>query len=62
MVADCAMGTDVCHWMFKKRVNMVQSQQDGPLTGWWGSNLHTSNAENSVNPTWEVVKLGDGGH
>ena len=30
MVVGCALGTDVCHWMFKK-VNMAQGQQDGPL-------------------------------
>ena len=30
-MAGCAFGTDVCHWMFKKTVNMVQGQQDGPL-------------------------------
>ena len=28
----CALGTDVCHWMFKTKVNMVQGQEDGPLT------------------------------
>ena len=27
----CALGTDVCHWMFKTKVNMVQGQEDGPL-------------------------------
>ena len=31
MVAGCALGRDVCHWMLKE-VNMVQGQQDGPLT------------------------------
>ena len=31
VVAGCAVGTDVCHWMFKKKVNMVQGQQDSPL-------------------------------
>ena len=31
MVTGCAVGTDVCHWMFKTKVNMVQGQQDGPL-------------------------------
>ena len=29
----CALGTDVCHWMFKTKINMVQGQEDGPLTG-----------------------------
>ena len=28
----CALGIDVCHWMFKIKVNMVQGQEDGPLT------------------------------
>ena len=31
MVAGCALKTDVYHWMFLKKVNMVQGQQDGPL-------------------------------
>ena len=31
-VTGCALGTDVCHWMFKKKVNMVQGQEDGPLS------------------------------
>ena len=31
MVASCTLGTDVCHWMFKKTVNMDQGQQDGLL-------------------------------
>ena len=31
MVTGCALGTDVCHWMFKTKVNMVQGQEDGPL-------------------------------
>ena len=31
MVVGCALGIDVCHWMFKKKVNMVQGQQEGPL-------------------------------
>ena len=30
-VSGCALGTDVCHWMFKTKVNMVQGQEDGPL-------------------------------
>ena len=30
-VTGCALGTDVCHWMFKTKVNMVQGQEDGPL-------------------------------
>ena len=30
MVAGCALGTDVCHWMVLKRVSMAQGQQDGP--------------------------------
>ena len=30
-VTDWALGTDVCHWMFKTKVNMVQGQEDGPL-------------------------------
>ena len=25
----CALETDVCHWMFKTKVNMVQGQEDG---------------------------------
>ena len=32
-VTGCALGTDVCHWMFKTKVNMVQGQDDGPLRG-----------------------------
>ena len=32
-VTGCALRTDVCHWMFKTKVNMVQGQEDGPLTG-----------------------------
>ena len=31
MVPGCDLGTDVCHWMSLKKVNMVQGQQDGPL-------------------------------
>ena len=31
-VNGCAVGTDVCHWMFKANVNMVQGQEDGPLS------------------------------
>ena len=31
-VTGCALGTDVYHWMFKTKVNMVQGQEDGPLT------------------------------
>ena len=31
MVACCALGTDVRHWMFRKKVNLVQGQQEGPL-------------------------------
>ena len=31
-VTGCALGTDVCHWMLKTKVNMVQGQEDGPLT------------------------------
>ena len=27
-VTGCALGTDVCHWMFKTKVNMVQGQED----------------------------------
>ena len=30
-VTGCALGTDVCYWMFKTKVNMVQGQEDGPL-------------------------------
>ena len=30
-VTGCALGIDVCHWMFKTKVNMVQGQEDGPL-------------------------------
>ena len=26
MVAGCALGTDACHWMFKKNVNMHGSR------------------------------------
>ena len=32
MVTDYALGTDVCHWMFKTKVNMVQGQEYSPLT------------------------------
>ena len=31
-VTGCTLGTDVCHWMFKTNVNMVQGQEDGPLS------------------------------
>ena len=31
MVSGCALRTDVCHWMFKTKVNMVQGQEDSPL-------------------------------
>ena len=31
MVAGFALGTGVCYWMFEKKVNMVQGQQDGYL-------------------------------
>ena len=31
-VTGCALGTDVCHWMFKTKVNMVQGQEDGLLS------------------------------
>ena len=31
MVTGCALGTDVCHWMFKTKVNMVQGHEDAPL-------------------------------
>ena len=31
MVSGCALETDVCHWMFKTKVNMVQGQEDAPL-------------------------------
>ena len=31
MVAGCALGTDVCHWVFQKKVKMVKGQQDGPF-------------------------------
>ena len=31
-VTGCALGTDVCHWMFKTKVNMVQGQEDASLT------------------------------
>ena len=31
-VTGCTLGTDVCHWMFKTKVNMVQGQEDGPLS------------------------------
>ena len=30
-VTGCALGTDVCHWMFKTKVNMVKGQEDGPF-------------------------------
>ena len=33
MVAGCALETAVSPWMVKKKVNMVQGQQDGPLNG-----------------------------
>ena len=32
MVDGCALGTYVCHWMFKKKINMVQGQQNGPVS------------------------------
>ena len=32
MLAGYILGTDVCHWMFEKRISMVQGQQDDPLT------------------------------
>ena len=28
----CALLTDVCHWIFKTKVNMAQGQEDGPLS------------------------------
>ena len=31
MVTGCALGRDVSHWMFFKKVNLVQGQQDSPL-------------------------------
>ena len=31
IVTCCALGAYVRHWMFEKKVNMVQGQQDGPL-------------------------------
>ena len=31
MVSGCALETDVCHWMFKTKVNIVQGQEDAPL-------------------------------
>ena len=31
MLSSCALGTDVCHWMFKTKVNVVQGQEDAPL-------------------------------
>ena len=33
MVAGCALQTDsdLCHWMLKQKVNIVQGQQDSPL-------------------------------
>ena len=31
-VTGCALGTDVRQWMFKTKVNMVQGQEDGPLS------------------------------
>ena len=31
-VTGCALGTDVCHWMFKTKINMVQGQEDAPLS------------------------------
>ena len=30
MVSGCALETDVCHWMFKTKVNIVQGQEDAP--------------------------------
>ena len=32
MVSGCASETDVCHWMFKTKVSMVQAQEDAILT------------------------------
>ena len=31
MVSGCALQTDVCHCMFKTKVNMVQGQEDACL-------------------------------
>ena len=31
MVSGCALETDVCQWMFKTKVNIVQGQEDAPL-------------------------------
>ena len=28
MVSGCALETDVCHWMFKTKANMVQGEED----------------------------------
>ena len=28
MVSDCALETDVCHWMFKTKANMFQGEED----------------------------------
>ena len=28
-VTGCALGTDVCHWMFKTKVNMVKVKKMG---------------------------------
>ena len=33
MVSGCALETDVCRWMFKTKVSMVQGQEDAPLKG-----------------------------
>ena len=46
-VTGCALGTDVCHWIFKTKVNMVQGQEDGPLS--------YSNCQRSIHsssPAW----------
>ena len=34
-VAGCALGTNVCHWMFKTKINIVQGQEDGPLNAYF---------------------------
>ena len=51
-VTGCALGTDVCHWMFKTKVNMVQGQEDGPLRPF---TLATARAIISVRPLALVV-------
>ena len=57
-VTGCALGTDVCHWMFKTKVNMVQGQEDGPLNTkiYWivNATLHTLQNHVQSHPTSET--------